>query len=104
MSVKLVVLKSGEQIVADVKELVSGENVRGYVFNKPHKVQANRAIIFAESEETPEDRNVEITMSPWILLTDDEDILVPPDWIVTIVDPLESIVEMYQEKVNGQDN
>jgi hypothetical protein len=104
MSVKLVLLKSGEQIVTEVKELVSGENVRGYVFTKPHKVQANRSIIFSEDEETIEGRNVEITMSPWILLTDDEDILVSPEWIVTIVEPLESIVEMYQEKINGQDD
>ena len=53
-------------------------------------------------ENAVDDRNVEITLSPWILLTEDEDVLVTPDWIVTIVEPLNSIVEMYQEKVNGQ--
>jgi len=104
MSVKLTLLKSGEQVVSDVKELVSEESVRGYVFNKPHKVQTNRTILLTEDENAVSDRNVEITLSPWILLTEDEDILVSPDWIVTIVEPLKSIVEMYQEKVNGQDD
>jgi hypothetical protein len=102
MSIKLVLLKSGEQVVSDVKELVSEESVRGYVFKKPHKVQVNRTILLTEDESAIGDRNIEITLSPWVLLTNDEDILVSPDWIVTIVDPLNSIIEMYEEKVNGQ--
>jgi len=102
MSIKLVLLKSGEQVVSDVKELVSDDNVRGYVFNKPQRVQANRTLLLTEDENPSEERNVEITLSPWILLTTDDEILITPDWIVTIVEPLKSIVEMYQEKVDGQ--
>jgi len=102
MSIKLVLLKSGEQVVSDVKELVSDDNVRGYVFNKPQRVQANRTLLLTEDENPAEERNVEITLSPWILLTTDDEILITPDWIVTIVEPLKSIVEMYQEKVDGQ--
>ena len=95
MSIKLVLLKSGEQVVSDVKELVSDDNVRGYVFSKPQRVQANRTLLLTEDENPAEERNVEITLSPWILLTTDDEILITPDWIVTIV-------EMYQEKVDGQ--
>ena len=102
MSIKLTLLKSGEQVVSDIKELVSEDSVRGYVFNKPHKIQTNRTLLLTEDENAVSDRNVEITLSPWILLTEDDDILVTPDWIVTIVEPLKSIIEMYQEKVNGQ--
>ena len=102
MSIKLVLLKSGEQVVSDVKELVSDDNVRGYVFNKPQRVQANRTLLLTEDENPAEERNVEITLSPWILLTTDDEILITPDWIVTIVEPLKSIIEMYQEKVDGQ--
>jgi len=102
MSIKLVLLKSGEQVVSDVKELVSDDNVRGYVFSKPQRVQANRTLLLTEDENPAEERNVEITLSPWILLTTDDEILITPDWIVTIVEPLKSIVEMYQEKVDGQ--
>jgi len=102
MSIKLTLLKSGEQVVSDVKELVSEETVRGYVFKNPHRVQVNRTILLTENENDVDDRNVEITLSPWILLTEDEDILVSPEWIVTIVEPLNSIIEMYQEKLNGK--
>ena len=35
MSVKLVMLKSGEDIITDVKELKSEEGIVGYYFNNP---------------------------------------------------------------------
>jgi hypothetical protein len=43
-------------------------------------------------------------MAPWIVLTSDKQIPVPPDWIVTIVEPIETVKEMYEEKVNGKDS
>jgi len=48
--------------------------------------------------------NVEITFAPWILLTSDKDIVVPTDWVVTVVEPLNSVVKMYQEKLDGQNS
>ena len=36
MSVKLVLLKSGEQVVSDVKELVSEDKVYGLLFDRIH--------------------------------------------------------------------
>ena len=35
MSIKLVMLKSGEDIIADVKEIKSNDDVVGYYFNNP---------------------------------------------------------------------
>ena len=45
---------------------------------------------------------VQISLSPWILLTADKQIPVPTDWLVTMVDPLESVTEMYNEKVGEE--
>ena len=105
MAIKLVLLKSGETIITDAKELVTPETekVIGYIFNKPHKVSANKPVVFLAEGEDPnaKDRTVEITLSPWILLTSSEDIPVPTDHVVTVVDPIESVVEMYQEKTRG---
>ena len=91
MSIKLAILKSGETIISDAKELIVEDRVCGYLFNKPHKV------------ENMSDGEVQISLSPWILLTSDTQIPVPTDWIVTLVDPLESIKEMYSEKVGGEE-
>ena len=101
MSVKLAVLKSGEQVIADVKELVSEEQVRGYLFTRPHKVVTAQPMLLTE-EETQNDSSLEVTLSPWIILSADTEVVVPTDWVVTIVEPLESVVKMYQEKTDGK--
>jgi len=105
MSVKLAVLKSGEQVIAEAKELVSKdeEKVRGYLFTRPHKVLTAQPLLLTE-EETQDDNSLEVTLSPWIILSADTEVVVPTDWVVTIVEPLESVVKMYQEKTDGQSN
>ena len=100
MSIKLAVLKSGEQVIADAKELVSEEKVRGYLFTRPHKVVSTQPLLLTEEQE--DDNSVEVTLSPWIILSADKEVVVPTDWVVTVVEPLESVVKMYEEKVNGQ--
>ena len=45
MSVKLAVLKSGEQVIAEAKELVSEEKVRGYLFTRPHKLLTTQPML-----------------------------------------------------------
>ena len=99
MSIKLAVLKSGEQVIADAKELVSEEKVRGYLFTRPHKVLTAQPMLL--TEESKDDNSLEVTLSPWIILSADKEVVVPTDWVVTVVEPLESVVKMYEEKVNG---
>ena len=103
MSVKLAVLKSGEQVIAEAKELVSEDQVRGYLFTRPHKVVTAQPMLLTE-EESQDDNSLEVTLSPWIILSADKEVVVPTDWVVTIVEPLESVVKMYQEKTDGQSN
>ena len=100
MSIKLAVLKSGEQVIADAKELVSEEKVRGYLFTRPHKVVSTQPLLLTEEQQG--DNSLEVTLSPWIILSADKEVVVPTDWVVTVVEPLESVVKMYEEKVNGQ--
>ena len=105
MSVKLLLLKSGEQIIADAKELRRKEEVpvvdkvNGYLLTLPHNVTANKPLVLTENVD--EDRNVEITLSPWIILTEDKVMTIPKEWVITIVNPIESIVKMYEEKIDG---
>ena len=40
MSVKIALLKSGESVIADIKELISDEKVCGYLFKNPHPTRA----------------------------------------------------------------
>tara|TARA_B100000963_G_scaffold48742_1_gene36988 strand:+ start:709 stop:1029 length:321 start_codon:yes stop_codon:yes gene_type:complete len=106
MSTKLLLLKSGEQVLAEAKELVRKEGdyrlidkVYGYLLTQPHKVSANKPVVLTENVD--EERNVEITLSPWILLSDDKVMTIPKEWVITIVNPIDSVVKMYQDKING---
>ena len=51
MSIKLAVLKSGEQVIADAKELVSEEKVHGYLFTRPHKVVSTQPLLLTEEQK-----------------------------------------------------
>ena len=101
MSIKLALLKSGESVISDAKELVSDDKVCGYLFQNPHIVSYRKPIVLTE-EETLSGGNLEVSLSPWILLSKDNQIPVSPDWIVTIVEPVETLLQMFNEKVNGQ--
>ena len=104
MSVKLILLKSGDQIISDAKELIMGEDeakqkIVGYLLNNPFKIVSQRPLLLTE-EENNTDASVEITLSPWILLSSDKSIPIKPDWVVTVVEPLDSVKKMYEDRLN----
>ncbi len=105
MSIKLAVLKSGENVISDAKELIVDDKVCGYLFNKPHKVEFAQPSLLLEGSITPisSDGELQITLSPWIMLSKDTQVPVPTDWIVTIVEPVASVKEMYEEKVGVEE-
>ena len=105
MSIKLALLKSGDNIIADIKELVSEEKVCGYLFKKPHVVEYRVPMVLSEEEDRSlPSRELEVALVPWILFSEEEKIPVRSDWIVTIVEPAAAVTKMYEEKVNEQSN
>ncbi len=107
MSVNLVILKSGEELIADVKEIKSGKDVVGYFFNDPltlHCEANEEPQILQESETTLKyNASVSIGFFPWIPLSAErKNIPCSADWIVTIVKPQEQLIKLYEEKINGR--
>lgn len=102
MSIKLAILKSGETIISDVKELVSEEKLCGYLLNSPHLVSIRKEMFLVQKDDESNlnKGEIQVSLSPWIVLTDEKQIPVPPDYVVTLVEPLESVKQMYEEKVN----
>ena len=100
MSIKVAVLQSGDQIIAEMKEIVSEDKPIAYLFNQPHKIVLNNQIVLSESKDQS---SVEVTLAKWILISDEDDIPVSVNQVVTLVEPVESVKKMYEEKVNGSD-
>ena len=109
MTIKFIVLKSGEQLISDIKEMAVGEEddqkVVGYFLHRPCIVKMkNPGVIDQEKSKTK--AGFEVTLIPWLSLTQDEVIPIPSDWLVTLVEPVPQLTQMYTEDVlnYGQDN
>ena len=103
MSIKIALLKSGENVISDAKELVQEDKVRGYLFKKPHVIEVlppDQSQFLTENEGETSSSELKVALTPWIFLSKDEEIPVTPDWIVAIVEPIETIVELYKEKTD----
>ena len=106
MTVKLVMLKSGEDVIADVKEIKSNEEVVGYYFDDPLIVRISESeepTILNEGDSlTQYSSKIDVTFYPWIPLAKDVRVPCSADWVVTIVEPIEKLKTQYQERVNGR--
>ena len=107
MSVNLVILKSGEEIVADVKEIKSEGNVVGYFFDNPLTLHcesdAPPEILLEGKTETQYSSKIKLSFFPWIPLSAErKNIPCSADWIVTIVKPQEQLIKHYEENVDGR--
>jgi len=101
MTVKLLLLKSGEDLIADISEMVSGEDdLIGYFLNKPCIVKMREpTLLTEESTEEQKKSAFQVSLYPWMPLTVDKVIPVPSDWVVTIVEPIARLTQMYIEDV-----
>ena len=98
MSIKLMLLKTGETIIADAKELVSDEVVRGFLLKNPHFVEAKEKMVLTESDTGKSNYEIDVVLTPWLILSKDREFVVAFDYITTICDPIESVQKMYEEK------
>tara|TARA_B100001564_G_C20214408_1_gene478804 strand:+ start:168 stop:506 length:339 start_codon:yes stop_codon:yes gene_type:complete len=100
MSIKLTLLKSGETLISEMKELVSEENKQphAYLLENPHKVETREKTFITEDEKKTGDFGIKVVMIPWIILSEDKTVLIPVDVVTTIVEPIKSVRQMYIDK------
>ena len=100
MTVKLVLLKSGEDIIADVNEMYTEEQkLIGYLFKKPCSVKLHRF-----SPESDGKNGYQIGLNSWIPLTKDKEVLVPLDWVITMTNPIDKLLDMYKTEIVNKEN
>ena len=106
MSVKLVMLKSGEDIIADVKELKTEEGIVGYYFHDPLIVKMYHpeepTVLNEEGSSREYETKISVQFYPWIPLSKESKIPCSADWVVTIVEPVQNVKTLYQERLDGR--
>ena len=108
MTVKLVLLKSGEDIIADVSEMVVGEEgneespprVIGYYLNRPCIIKMQDARNLPELQKGNEQKQgYSVSLFPWMPLSKEDKIPIPADWMITMVEPVTKLSQMYDEDI-----
>ena len=108
MTIKLCLLKSGEDIITDITEMRTSEapdsRVVGYFFDKPCVVKMRNPQSQAPDGNTKK-TGFEVSLFPWMPLSSETRIPVTADWLITMVEPTAKLKEMYIEDVlSGPDS
>ena len=96
MTVKLVLLKSGEEVISDIDEMTTDrEIVVGYYFTNPCRAILTTPEIQVDESLASDKKPVAIKLLPWFPLANEEKIPVVADWVISIVEPQPKLKDLY---------
>ena len=102
MTIKLMLLKSGEDVIADITEMCVGtekdRQVIGYQLDKPCVIKMRDPNLITEKGPKKQS-GFQVSLFPWIPLSKDTRIPIPADWLITMVEPATKLKEMYVEDI-----
>lgn len=98
MTIKLCLLKSGEDVISDMTEMVvnnpvSGDQVVGYFLKYPCVVK-----LIGQDGATGKSP-FKMRLTPWMPLSKDETISVVADWVISITEPIDDLKETYEQGI-----
>ena len=97
MAVKILILKSLEDVIAEVQEVFTGLEVTSYKLENPYTVSIQQS-----EPSNGSDVRTKVGFYPYAPLAKGSTVEIRSDWVVSIVDPIEEIQKSYEEKVNGK--
>ncbi len=98
MTIKLVTLRSGEDLICDIKEIYDDDKLVAYSLKIPYSIKLlNPESLFKEIDNI---LDPQVTFFPWQPLSNDTDILIPIDWVVCITEPIKEIKKSYSERID----
>jgi hypothetical protein len=108
MSVKLILLQSGESIVSEIKEGYFQDKLVCYILENPCIVFVNGTykILDEEDDGNLDGKKVSVSLRRWpsmLSLAKEQmtTIELSPNSIVTVLDPIDSLKKMYETQVLG---
>ena len=101
MSIKILLLKSNEEIITEVKEIAKPESKQaiGYHLHKPFRLE----IVSDEGELVfNREKGYSLSWFPFAPLSKDKDFFLPSEHVITAYDPLDSIVDQYVQAIKEE--
>jgi hypothetical protein len=94
MAIKLVLLKSGDELICDLTNMEIGEEddkkVVGYYLSRPCLV---------DYQPTGEPNEFTIQLKQWMPLSANPLIPLAAGWVVTVLDPAKQLYDVYKEQI-----
>lgn len=97
MSIKLIYMRTGEEVISEVKEIAhpeSGEPI-GYHMHKPFRLD-----IVQQNIEFNSERGYQLEWFPWAPLSKDRDFFIPGSQVITVYEPLDSLISQYVSAID----
>ena len=104
MTIKLLLLRSGEDVIADINEMVVNERVVGYYLDCPHRAKLVTEQTQKEGDQSYRSR---VQLIPWVPLSKDRTIPMVSDWVVSMVEPVDNLKQLFEkrlEQINESEN
>ena len=96
MTIKLALLKSGEEVISDMDEMITDKQaVVGYYFTNPCRAILTTPEIEVDESQSSDKKPVSIKLLPWFPLANQEKIPVVADWVISIVEPQPKLKDLY---------
>ena len=94
MSIKILLLKSNEEIITEAREMVDPDTKDpiGYHLHKPFRLE----IVSDEGDLVfNREKGYQLSWFPWAPLSKDKDFFLPAGHVITAYEPLDSITDQY---------
>ena len=101
MSIKILLLKSNEEIITEVQEIANPDSKQaiGYHLHKPFRLE----IVSDEGELVfNREKGYSLSWFPWAPLSKDKDFFLPSEHVITAYDPLDSIADQYVQAIKEE--
>ena len=101
MSIKILLLRSNEEIITEVQELADPETKEsiGFKLHKPFRLD----IVSDEGELVfNREKGYQLSWFPWAPLSKDKDFFLPAGHVITAYEPLDSITEQYVQAIKEE--
>ena len=95
MTIKLCLLKSGEDVISDMTEMVVQDQVVGYFLKYPCVAQ------LVGHENAKGKSPFKLRLTPWMPMSKDKTISVVADWVISITEPIDELKETYERGIAG---
>ena len=101
MSIKILLLKSNEEIITEVQEIANPDSKQaiGYHLHKPFRLE----IVSDEGDLVfNREKGYQLSWFPWAPLSKDKDFFLPSEHVITAYDPLDSITDQYVQAIKEE--